>query len=223
MAQRIVALPLPGFVTCRLTHRSSRRRWPGGSRPVSARRFALVDPEEPRPRPSGAGDLAGDHRQRPPALALPLEPVLEHQHGDGLALPFPHQLGALAQPDRTAADEITTVRHGRGELGQPALAARAQPAMDLLLDLPGDAEQQQLAADPQGRQRAVPSPPLTAQSFRIHLRDRRELGVELGRALGPLARSAAVGFRLRRARRSRRRLMFLAIIERHGLRPPRPR
>ena len=140
---------------------------------MSSPTLSLIDPEEPRPRPSGAGDLAGDLRQRPPALALPLEPILEHQHGDGLALPFPHQLGALAQPDRTASDEITTVRHGHGELGQPALAAGAQPAMDLLLDLPGDAEQQQLAADPRGRQRAVPSSPLRPQSFRIHLRDRR--------------------------------------------------
>ena len=137
-------------------------------------------------------------------------------------LPFPHQLGALAQPDGTAPDEIAAVRHGRGELGQPARAAGAQPAMDLLLQLPGDAEQQQLAAEPRRRQRAVQPSPLRPQSFRIHLRDRRELGGGLGRAPGPLARSAAVGFRLRRVRRFRRRLMFLAIIERHGLRPPRP-
>jgi hypothetical protein len=52
--------------------------------------------------------------------------------------------------------------------------------MALPLDLPGDAEQQQLTADPRGRQRAVPSPPFTAQPFRIHLRSHRQLGVELG-------------------------------------------
>ena len=48
------------------------------------------------------------------------------------------------------------------------------------IDLPGDAEQQQLTPEPRGWQRAIPSPPFTAQPFRIHLRYHRQLGVELG-------------------------------------------
>src|SRR5215203_1869330 len=113
MAHRIAALPLPGFALGGLRI----DRCAGVDQEVAASvdlTLPLIDPEEPRPRPSGAGELAGDPRQRSPALALPLEPILEHEHGDGLALPFPHQPGALAQPDRTAPNEITTVRHGHG-------------------------------------------------------------------------------------------------------------
>src|SRR4051794_35034750 len=58
-----------------------------------------VQAEEPRPRPSRAGHLAGDHRQRPPDPLLPEEPAVYDENLVGLPTPTSNDAGARLQVD----------------------------------------------------------------------------------------------------------------------------
>src|SRR5215831_13834306 len=73
---------------------------------------ALLQPEEERTGPRGAGDRSRDGGQRTVVRALPREAVIAHQHLIGSALPFANQpgsglqLGARAYPRRSALFEL---------------------------------------------------------------------------------------------------------------------
>src|ERR1700755_3132298 len=59
---------------------------------------SLAEAKETRARPMRPGDLIGDHRQRPIALAVVFEPVLVHEDGMGVSAPLRHQdRGGLPQ------------------------------------------------------------------------------------------------------------------------------
>ena len=74
MAQRIVALPLPGFAPGGLRIGSSRRRWPGGRGQCRARRFPLSIPKNRGPDhrvPVISRAIIDSDRQRLPCHSNP--------------------------------------------------------------------------------------------------------------------------------------------------------
>src|SRR5215204_5952648 len=81
----------------------------------------LSEPEEARTRPVGAGDLLGNHGERPPGLAVPGEAGLEDEHVMTLAPPFAHELRAGLEPEGARPREVSFAVHGLGELGKAAL------------------------------------------------------------------------------------------------------
>src|SRR3954451_5569013 len=143
--------------------------------------FRFVQPEEARARPAGSGDRLGDARQRAPALATPEEPVLGDEHFVDGAAPFAHELGAGLEPDGSRYGEIARALQGAGEFGEPALERRAEAAERLLLELPCDAELEQVAADLAGRLRPEQGSPRGLQIGIGHLRQACEMPVEVAR------------------------------------------
>ena len=134
------------------------------------------EPEEARTRPMGAGDLAGDGRERAPGLAVPLEPVFANRHTMSPATPFPDQPAARLRPGNARPPDVTVLYEGSREGREPAFRGGAEPSLDPLLDLPGDTQDQKLAGDPLRGCRTIEPSPLGTQTRNVHLLQRPEPG-----------------------------------------------
>src|SRR5262249_55711940 len=143
----------------------------------SERLGCASDTEEARAGPMRAGDRPGDLRERAIALRAILEARIQNQYAMGLAAPLAHQFGTTPQRSawcqRPFAFGVERLRQ-RLELPQGRLA---QTTQGTLLQLVGEGADQEIAAEPLGRKRAVEPPPLAAQLRRIQAGE----GVELRR------------------------------------------
>ena len=116
-----------------------------------------------------ARNLARDHRERPPLFALPFEAILEDDHGVGLAAPFADEPGTRLEVGDPVPGDITVAFQGLRQINEAAFGRRAEAAISLFLDLPGDAEHEQITRHPLGWMSAIEPAPLAAQGGVIHL------------------------------------------------------
>ena len=100
-----------------------------------------------------------------------------------LAAPFTDQPRTRLQADRRACGQVPTLLEFLGDARQLALLGRRQAAIDLLLELPGDRQDQQIPPDMQRRVRAVEPSPLAPQAGRV----------EVGKCLSFFERSSEAG------------------------------
>src|SRR5262249_4194118 len=111
--------------------------------------------EEARAGPVRAGDRPGDLRERAIVLPAILEALIQNQPAMGLAAPLAHQFRTTPQRSawcqRPFALGVERLRQ-RLELPQGGLAQATEGA---LLQLVGDGADQEIAAEPLGRKRAV--------------------------------------------------------------------
>src|ERR1700680_1099484 len=119
---------------------------------------SLAETKEPGTRPMCPGDPLGNHGQRPIALALVFEPLLAHEDGMGVYAPLAHQgragLQHSAGVERTSAF-LELVRQNPNA----ALQSAARAAMGALLQLIGEASDDQIATEPQRRSGVIKCPP----------------------------------------------------------------
>src|SRR3984893_10163327 len=123
---------------------------------------SLAGGEEPGPRPMSPGDPLGNHGQRPIPLAVVFEPVLAHEDGMGVSAPLPHQgragLQHSAGTERTSAPlELPRKKP------QTALQGAGWTALGALLQLIGEASDDQIATEAQRRSGVMQCPPRTPQ------------------------------------------------------------
>src|SRR5580692_4615092 len=108
------------------------------------------------------GDPLGNHGQRPIPLAVVFEPVLAHEDGMGVSAPLPHQgragLQHSAGIERTSAS-LELARQNP----QAALQGAGWTALGALLQLIGEASDDQIATETQGRSGVMQCPPRTPQ------------------------------------------------------------
>src|ERR1700737_937915 len=108
------------------------------------------------------GDPVGNHSQRPIPLAVVFEPVLAHEDRMGVSAPLPHQgragLQHYAGVERTSA----FLELCRQNL-QAALQGAGRAGVSALLQLIGEASDDQIATEPQGRSAMVQCLPRTPQ------------------------------------------------------------
>ena len=108
------------------------------------------------------GDPLGYHGQRPIALALVIEPVLVHEDGMGVSAPLPHQgragLQHSAGIERTSAS-LELARQNP----QAALHGAGWTALGALLQLIGEASEDQIATEAQRRSGVMQCSPRTPQ------------------------------------------------------------
>src|SRR6516162_140901 len=134
--------------------------WPGPGELGCTR--PLAQAKEPRARPMRPGDLLGNHRQRPIALALVFEPVLAHEDGMGVSAPLPHQPRAGLQ-HFPGIERTSAFREFSRQGLQAALQCAAWAAMGALLQLIGEPPDDQITTEAQGRSRVMQFPPATPQ------------------------------------------------------------
>ncbi len=91
-----------------------------------------------------------------------------------LAAPFTHQPQTRLRADRRACGQVPILPELLGDARQPALLGRRQAAIDLLLELPGDRQDQQIPPDMQGWVRAVETSPFRFQAERVEIGKRGE-------------------------------------------------
>src|SRR5882724_6320641 len=170
MAQRICALWLTGvtFFALRIAGLCD-LIVSAGSRPFR-------QSEEAWAGPVTAGDLARDHRQRPPVAAPPFEGVFSDDHGVGLTSPFAEELGSRPEAGNATACDVAVPLQGLREVCKTPFGCGAEAAIGVLLELPGDPEQEQVAPYAFGRMGAIEPPPLRAQGGAIHLLECPQLG-----------------------------------------------
>src|SRR5882724_11599645 len=89
-----------------------------GSFVLAAGSGPILQPEEARPGPVTTGDLAGDHRQRPPVPSPPFESVFADGHRMSLCMPLADQLGSGPEAGDATARDIAAPLQGLGELGK---------------------------------------------------------------------------------------------------------
>ena len=93
-------------------------------------------------------------------LAAPPEAVIEHQHVVGLAMPFADQPRAGPELHRAGLRQVAFALNRLGQVSDLAPDGRAQSAQCLLLQLQGDRQFQQVAADPLRRMGPIEPAPL---------------------------------------------------------------
>src|ERR1700738_2937757 len=118
--------------------------------------------KEPGARPMYPGDPLGNHGQRAIAPALVFEPVLAHEDGMGVSAPLPHQgragLQHSAGIERTSASLDLSRQNP-----QAALQGAGWTALGALLQLIGEASDDQIATEAQRRSGVMQCPPHTPQ------------------------------------------------------------
>jgi hypothetical protein len=97
----------------------------------------------------------------------------------GLSMPLADELGSRPEAGNATACDVAVPLQGFGEVSNSATGGSAQAAEGLLLDLPGDSEQEELACDLPGRIAAIEPPPLRAESGMIHLFERLKLSCDV--------------------------------------------
>ena len=108
------------------------------------------------------GDPLGNHGQRPIPLAVVFEPVLADEDGMGVSAPLPHQGRAGLQ--RSAGIERTSASLELARQNpQAALQGAGWTALGALLQLIGEASDDQIATEAQRRSVVMQCPPRTPQ------------------------------------------------------------
>ena len=108
------------------------------------------------------GDPLGNHGQRPIPLAVVFEPVLADEDGMGVSAPLPHQGRAGLQ--RSAGIERTSASLELARQNpQAALQGAGWTALGALLQLIGEASDDQIATEAQRRSGVMQCPPRTPQ------------------------------------------------------------
>src|SRR6202030_472170 len=108
------------------------------------------------------GDPLGDHRQRPIALAVVLEPVLAHADGIGVPAPLPHQ-GRAGLQHSAGIKRTSAFLELSCENLQAALQGPARAAVSALLQLIGEPPDDQIATEAQRRSGVMQCSPSTPQ------------------------------------------------------------
>src|ERR1700730_17731102 len=119
---------------------------------------SLAGGEEPGPRPMSPGDPLGNHGQRPIPLAVVFEPVLAHEDGMGVSAPLPHQGRAGLQHSAGIERTSASLELSR-QNPQAALQGAGWTALGALLQVIGEASDDQIAADAQRRSGVMQCPP----------------------------------------------------------------
>src|SRR3984893_10143709 len=123
---------------------------------------SLAGGEEPGPRPMSPGDPLGNHGQRPIALAVVFEPVLAHEDGMGVSAPLPHQGRAGLQHSAGIERTSASLELSR-QNPQAALHGAGWTALGALLQLIGEASDDQIATEAQRRSGVMQCSPRTPQ------------------------------------------------------------
>jgi hypothetical protein len=108
------------------------------------------------------GDLLGNHRQRPIALALVFEPVLAHEDGMGASAPLPHQ-GRAGLHHYVVVERKGAFLEVCRQNPKAAPQSAAQAAMGALLQLISEPPDHQITTEAQGRSSVMQFPPSTPQ------------------------------------------------------------
>src|SRR6476660_5168291 len=108
------------------------------------------------------GDPLSNHGQRPIPLAVVFEPILAHEDGMGVSAPLPHQgragLQHSARIERTSASLELSRQNP-----QAARQGAGWTALGALLQLIGEASDDQIATEAQRRSGVMQCPPDTPQ------------------------------------------------------------
>src|SRR6202045_3479917 len=154
------------------------------------------------------GDPLGNHSERPIPLAIVFEPVLAHEDGMGLSAPLPNQgcagLQHYAGVERTSAF-LELVRQNPNA----ALQSAARAGVSALLQLIGEASDDQIATEPQGRSGMMQCLPRTPQLLCRLTNQSGDLAFKVGQVRAsqtvvPVASSTGNGRRLASMLASRR-------------------
>src|SRR5437899_1498443 len=103
------------------------------------------------------GNPLGNHRQRPIALALVLEPILADEDGMGASAPLPHQGRAGLQHDARVEKTSSFLEVARQNL-QAALKRAACAPMGALLQLVSEPPDDQITTEAHRRSRVMQGP-----------------------------------------------------------------
>src|ERR1700687_5680804 len=122
-----------------------------------------TQPEEPRPRPPTARDLASDFRERTITLAVEGHAVAEHRDPVRVPLPLADQdCSHLGLANRRALRRAPS-RSLFGDPSEQASGRRLETAESLLLEAVGDRPNQKGLAETAGRLLAVEAFPALAE------------------------------------------------------------
>lgn len=124
-------------------------------------RFLSGEPEEPRPRPVGAGDFAGDEGERAIDAASELEARLTDGNGMGLAMPTTDQSHARPQVGPYCTGTFPAL--GWGQAFELPLCGRTEPAGGALLPTMSNATEQKITREVARRFSAIGLPPVEPQ------------------------------------------------------------
>src|ERR1700720_3835748 len=108
------------------------------------------------------GDPLGNHGQRPIPLAVVFEPVLADEDGMGVAAPLPHQGRAGLQHSAGIERTSASLELSR-QNPQAALQGARWTALGALLQLIGEASDDQITTEAQRRSGVMQCPPRTPQ------------------------------------------------------------
>src|ERR1700732_1119439 len=125
-------------------------------------RRSLDQAKEPRARPVCPGNPLRNHGQGAIALALVFEPVLAHEDGMGVSAPLPNQSRAGLQHYAGIEGSSAFLELCRQNL-QAALQGAGRAGVSALLQLIGEASDDQIATEPQGRSGMMQRLPRTPQ------------------------------------------------------------
>src|SRR6202047_3707935 len=177
--------------------------WP---RRLECRR-SLDQAKEPRARPMCPGNPLRNHGQGAIALALVFEPVLAHEDRMVVSAPLPNQgragLQHYAGVERTSAF-LELVRQNPNA----ALQSAARAGVSALLPLIGEASDDQIATEPEGRSGMMQCLPRTPQLLCRLTNPSGNLAFKVGQVRAsqtvvPVASSTGNGRRLARVLASR--------------------
>jgi hypothetical protein len=125
-----------------------------------------------------AGDLRGNHTQRPIALALVFEPILAHEDGMGVSAPLPHQARAGLQYD-TGIEGTSAFLELSHEGLQAALQRAALAAVGTLLQFIGEPPDDQITTKAQRRSSVMQCPPSMPQLLCRPIDQSRDFAIKL--------------------------------------------
>ena len=166
---------LPGVAERRFNGRREAPPYAASERARQLHRgAALLQSKEERSRPGRASDLSRDSGKRAVCRALPGEAVIEHEHLNGSAPPFPNQPGSRFQFDTRPAPDLSGFVELLCELAELTLTLWAEPAKSDFLHPVGDSALQQLVAEMRRCVRLVQSTPVLAKLAETELRETRE-------------------------------------------------
>jgi len=153
------------------------------------------------------GNPLRNHGQGAIALALVFEPFLAHKDGMGVSAPLPHQ-GRAGLQHSAGVERTSAFLELCRQYLQAALQGAGRAGVSALLQLIGEASDDQIATEPQGRSGMMQCPPgppqilcrLTNQSGNLAFKVGQ---VRASQTVVPVATSTGNGRRLARVLASR--------------------
>ena len=127
------------------------------------------------------GDPLGNHGQRPIPLAVVFEPVLAHEDGMGVSAPLPHQGRAGLQHSAGIERTSASLELSR-QNPQAALQGAGWTALGALLQLIGEASDDQIATEAQRRSGVMQCPPRTPQLLCRPIDQSGDFAIKLARS-----------------------------------------